>query len=909
MKKIKLASLLLIIQLFVCTIAYSQVASEADARKELAQKGISEAELKTALLKKGIDLDKIDPTNLKELQRIEGTVRETVDELVKKKGANTSPSSTNENGNVAGPVTSTVETVPELPVFSTKADPVTPPSKVTSDEKVVIKTPGNAIYGQSLFKGSNLKIYSKVEDARASEAYVLGPGDVISVSIWGASVLNTRQEIGKEGYIQPAGMRRITLTGLKVSEAEQLLKGIYKQRAVFNEQDFAFTVVSARAINVNIFGEVDINGTFNISALNTAFNALIAAGGPSDIGSVRNIKLNRPGMKAKTLDVYEFLKNPIIANEFYLQENDFIHVPVAEKVVTIRGEINRPHNYELIKEEGLTALINFAGGLKNNASVANVQIKRIENDKERIIDYDYRSKVDLPLLKGDEVTILSIAEMVENTVSVQGDVFYPQVYALSKDSKLVDVLEKAKVKETAALDLVYIRRLNPDNKTIRYLIVDGAEALKSPQGNQNIPLLKGDVVTIKSKEDYTFKGTAEIIGAVKSPQEFSINQDAALTLGDMIYLSGGLKENAAKFGYLVTINPKNLGENSYQYLDLNDKSILELKVTRGQQVVIYSQEEYSDVFTVSIEGAVRTPKSLTYHPSLTLKDLIILGGGLKMEAAPNKIEVFRQSFSLNSPSKTIVASVDLKSPNVFESDLNFELKPYDVVIVRTTPEFSFQKFIQVNGEVKFPGKYATLSKKPTIAEIIKQAGGITDKAYLEGATLFRSKENVGFIVTDFENAISENGKAEGIYVEEGDIINIPIVNSLVSITGAVNFSEMYPEDLSPNGRINLGFVGEKSAKYYINNFGGGFLKEADRGKVTVRHQNGKIDKTKNFLFFKVYPKVTEGSVVKVPMKVVKVDPNKVKKENEEIDWGKVLSNSVSQATAILSLILLIRAVN
>lgn len=908
MKNLYLISLLLIVQLFIYSHAYAQVPSEADARKELAQKGVSEDELKAALLKKGIDLDKVDPTNLKELQRIEGTVRETVDELAKKKGSSSAlPAKSSTDTTVQPPAN--MEAKAELPVFSTKADPVAPPSKVTSDEKVVIKTPGNAIYGQSLFKGSNLKIYSKVEDARASEAYVLGPGDVVSVSIWGASILNTRQEIGKEGYIQPAGMRRITLTGLKVSEAEQLLKGIYKQRAVFNEQDFAFTVVSARAINVNIFGEVDINGTFNISALNTAFNALIAAGGPSDIGSVRNIKLNRPGMKPKTLDVYEFLKNPIIANEFYLQENDFIHVPVAEKVVTIKGEINRPQNYELVKDEGLTALINFAGGLKNNASVANVQIKRIENDKERIIDYDYRSKVDMPLLKGDEVTILTIAEMVENTVSVQGDVFYPQGFALTKDSKLVDVLTKAKVRETAALDLVYIRRLNADNKTIRYIIVDGGEAMKNPNGNQNITLAKGDVVTIKSQEDFVFKGEAEIAGAVNNPQTFSINENSSLSLQDMIYLSGGLKENATNFGYLVTVNPKNVNDGSYKYIDLTNESMLKEKVLTGQQLMIYTKEEYSDIFTVSIEGAVRTPKVLTYHPSLTLKDLIILAGGLKMEAAPNKIEVFRQSFSLNNASKTIIASVDLKSANAFDTDLNFELKPYDVIIVRTTPEFSFQKFIQVSGEVKYPGKYATLSKSPTIAEIIKQAGGITDKAYLEGATLFRGKDNVGFIVTDFEKAISENGKAEGIYVEEGDIINIPILNSLVSITGAVNFSEMYPDDLSAGGRINLGFVGEKSAKFYIDNFGGGFLEDADRSKVTVRHQNGKISKTKRFLFFRSYPKVTEGSLVKVPMKVVKVDPNKIKKEDEEIDWGKVLSNSVSQATAILSLILLIRAVN
>ncbi|MBK8547829.1 MAG: SLBB domain-containing protein [Saprospiraceae bacterium] len=154
----------------------------------------------------------------------------------------------------------------------------------------------------------------------------------------------------------------------------------------FQKENFELTVITARTINVNIYGEVFTNGTFNISAINTAFNALIASGGPTNLGSVRKIQVTRPGQKPKNLDVYLYLNNPSITQDFYLNENDFIFVPIAEKLVTISGEVNRPYKYELINNENLNDLLKFAGGLTVNALKSNIKIKRIEDDSVRIID-------------------------------------------------------------------------------------------------------------------------------------------------------------------------------------------------------------------------------------------------------------------------------------------------------------------------------------------------------------------------------------------------------------------------------------------------------------------------------------------------------------------------------------------
>lgn len=211
----------------------------------------------------------------------------------------------------------------------------------------------------------------------------------MAISVWGPTQENFSLEIQKDGYIQPTGLPRYYLAGLTVEAAEQLMSSRLRNYYYFQKENFQLTVTTARTLNVNIVGEVFNNGTFNVSAINTAFNALIAAGGPNDLGSVRKIQLLRAGKKPLVLDVYQYLQNPVVSQDFYLAENDYINVPVADKLVTINGAVNRPFRYELIGNEQLVELIRFAGGLKALALKGNIQVKRVENDTIRIIDVNY----------------------------------------------------------------------------------------------------------------------------------------------------------------------------------------------------------------------------------------------------------------------------------------------------------------------------------------------------------------------------------------------------------------------------------------------------------------------------------------------------------------------------------------
>jgi hypothetical protein len=246
--------------------------------------------------------------------------------------------------------------------------------------------------------------------------------------------------------------------------------------------------------------------------------------------------------------------------------------------------------------------------------------------------------------------------------------------------------------------------------------------------------------------------------------------------------------------------------------------------------------------------------------------------------------------------------------NLKAGNIDFELQPFDQIFVRTAPEFELQRNVFINGEVRYPGTYALMSDNTKLASLVRDAGGVTDEAFLKGATLSRVTDNIGFVIIDLEKAIKNPKSYENIILQEGDAIQIPKINNVISITGATRAYELYPEKITAQGKIQVPYRKGKSAKYYINEYAGGLSREASINNISVKDASGKVTKAKNFLFFKKYPKVGPGAEIKVGYKKVKAEAVK-SSEEKDVKWGEILANSIAQATAILSLILLIQNVN
>ena len=881
------------------------------AQEELDKRGITETELRQKLLEKGIDVDKIDPSNPLEIDRVQQAIEEAIVELEQEKDAQnkiipTSPDSTEQD------VKETIEPKDTNKETQDETD------AIVSEELLEQENlPPPSIYGQQIFRNQNLQLFGTVRDIKPPDSYVLGVGDEVGISIFGISQGDFTFEIDRDGYIKPNNIPRILLKGITYGQAKKLLQNRFRQYYVFNNGQFIVTVNAARTLTVNIFGELINYGSFTVSAVNTALNALIAAGGPSDIGTLRNIQLIRNG-QTQRMDIYELMQNPSVQYDFFLENNDIIHVPVQERVVFITGAVKRPMRYELIKGENLLQLIHYAGGLTDDAYIGNIQIKRFVNNEEVILDVDLKqlqsSNRDFDLLSGDSIAVKNIPKPFQNFVEIEGAVELPGKYQLETNMRINNLLEKSIIQKEARTDIAFLLRTNP-NQTIQFIKLNLDNIINNPNSSENILLQPKDNLNIYALERYTDKASISVSGAVRKPEEYPYDPSASIRIQDAILMAGGLKQDALDFAYIIRLDSRNLHLKKYIRVNVreamnNPNSASNQALQAFDELNILSQSNYMDISTVSVSGAVRNPGEFPYSGSLTLQDALILAGGLKLEAASNRIDIFRIEINDNQPTKTIAAQVQAnKNLPLALDDQNIPLQAFDQIVVRSVPDFEFQESIFIEGEVLYPGQYALLGNNERLLSVLQRAGGLTTEAFPEGASLLRAASNTGVIITKIEEIIKNPHSPFNYILKDGDILTIPKNKDLVTIKlQNTKAAELYPDKFLEEGKINLAYQHGKHAKWYIKEYAAGIAETGSSNRLSVEHPNGAIQKTTNLGLFKIYPKVRKGSVITVGTKPAKKEKEEEKRK-EPVDWEKVIANSLAQISAVLTLILLVQQVN
>ena len=941
--------LIVVITLWSITSAFAQVPNinPAQVKAELDKRGLNQAEVEARLKQKGIDIYNVNKNNVAQVeQQIQQVLAEM--EAEKKGGASNKGSQTT-------PITENVKPNTELPKsemdateenvkngtssnskdtdIKQKADEIT--KKVKEGAKVdeaisetLLETdapkPKSPVYGVNIFRDGSIKVYRNSDDMKASEGYVIGVGDELNVSIWGVAQYTGTLQVSKDGYIQPDRMPRIYVKGLTYTKAKDIIRSKFAQFYPFSSENFAVDVKYKRTISVNLFGEVFKPGSYSISAINTAFNALVAAGGPSDIGSVRNIQLIRSGKPAKTIDVYDFMSNPISRDNFYLEDNDIIQVPIIGRVVDVQGAVVRPSKYELLPNENLLKTIKFAGGLRENAYNDIIQVRRFENDKEVLIDVKYKdlinSNSDFTLLPGDVILVNTITKPYDNFAEISGAVDFAKKYELNNGLKISDLVSKAVLQKEARTDIAFLQRLNND-QTYSYLRIPLAEILKNPASPENVVLQAKDKLIIYTQATYADKYKIKIEGAVRQPREYPYDTKQGLKVEDAILLAGGTRPDATDFAYIIRQNVNNNKEKEYIRINLKDalangKGLDNIVLKPSDRLFIPSKLTYTDSSNVSVVGSVRNPGDFVYDETLTLKDVLTLAGGMKLEAASNRIEVSRVVIKNNEPTRITIATleVDKNMETISGANANFKLQPFDLIAVRNVPEFKLQQAVTLEGEVRYPGTYVLVSPNEQITSIIERAGGLSREAFVEGAKMYRLDEGTGAVVMNLTEAIKNPFTSKFNYIlKPNDIITIPKNKDLVTLRGATKASEIYTEDIVAGGKITVPFHGGRRAGFYINQYAAGFSKDAKKSRVTVMQPSGKINRTIDFGIFKIYPKVTKGSVVTVgykdPKKPEKIDNNGNGVKKEDTDWPKIIANGIAQASGIITLIALLRTIS
>jgi protein involved in polysaccharide export with SLBB domain len=893
---VRIKSILIILLGFLlyAPALYGQQVTEEEAKEMLADRGIPEDTLRTRLIEKGYDPDNISPDQLGDFQEvIIATVQEIEADMAARDALDIPKPKESINSPATEPAVEAVEEKPEkMPV-----DPSEP-----------------KIYGQEIFRNNAITVYKNAGDLSAPDTYILGTGDKIGVIGFGRSQFEHLLEIDQDGFAKPSEkLPKILLRGVRLGDAKELLYQRYSQNYIINRGEFQVALNKSRNMTINVFGEAKSTGSYTLPGINTAFNVISAAGGPTDIGSVRRIKVIR-GDKTIPLDVYEFMNDPGIAKDYFLQNNDYIHIPVAQKVVSIKGAVVRPMTYELLDEENLSQLLAFAGGAKANAYLSSVQITRYMNDGAIITNVNLKdladSGGDYVLFNGDVVEIKTIAGSVQNTVTVDGAVKYPGIYERREGMNVTDLLNQSIIRPDARLDFAYLLHYEADG-TYRYQRINLQEVLDNPASASNVVLTNLDLLQIMTLKTYVEQGTFSVIGAVHKPDTFTFNPDGRVRLEDAVLLAGGALNDASEYGYLLRRDPKEPKRVEYIHLDLKEAieepfSVANVIIKAGDQINIFSKGGRRDEITVSIFGAVRTPGVFAYGEGMRLADLISLAGGFKFEADNERIDIARSIFYSENDIKVsqYTASLARDFELNYDRDTSTSLTAFDHVFVRSIPEFELQRTVRIEGAVKYPGSYTLLKAKEKIYDVIERAGGLSGQAFPEGAKLFRQGDGTGLVVIDLHDILKNSNIPSNITLRGGDVIEIPKSRALVTIDGHINLDDAYSNKFLKGGSsISIAYRGAKSARYYVNNFAAGVSTTGTMNKLKVQYADGRVQKTGKFLFvFNKHPKVRKGSVITVGAKKVKPPRQKSEKKN---DWGLVLRDTLYQATAILTLLILV----
>lgn len=870
----------------------------AMAQAELNKRGLNEGEVRTRLLESGIDIDRISPADYASYQ---DRVISILDQMQAEKNAQATaeaPIAGSASANEPTTAASMVQTASETPqstVGETAAEAALEQALV---ENNVSPTAGNDIYGHSLFTGKNLEVFRTTDGAQAPDSYVLGEGDEVHISIFGSSQTEIHQRIGADGSIQPAGSTKIFLKGMTLAQGRTAIQNKLSQFFSFRPDQIAVTITTARTVSVSIYGEVGVQGGFTISALNTAFNALAAAGGPTDMGSVRNVQLSRSG-KNYRLDLYKYMTNPTAGVKYDIQNGDVIFVPIAQKVVGIEGAVNRPMRYELVDGESMLDLIGYAGGLTASAHPDFVQVERFENGSKKYLEYNLkdvlsgRSKVALE--QGDVVRIRTGNEPLDQYVAISGDVYYEGNYDLAKNRSLIALLENAKPRYTARTEYVYVERTRPD-ETVEVLTVPWP-GLK---GNPDFELEARDAVRVLDQASFRDVETISVNGQVRAPFTRTFGMNDRMTVAQAIEYADGLKPSVFPVAYIFRRDLTNADKMEYIRINLDTDG--ETLLQPGDQLNIYDNTRYTNVGEVNVSGAVKEPFGTAYDPSLTVHDLLSMAGGFAVGAAFDKVEVFRVNLSNTEAVKMdlITLKVD-EDYNVIGED--FQLQPFDHIVVRLTPNFTMGRSVEINGRVKYPGTYVLTDSKMQLSSVIEMAGGLLDDAD-PFARLFRTYNNRGNIGLDLRKVKQNKGSLkEDPILMEGDVINIVRQENTVTIreTGT-RLAQYIPDNFSATQKLIV-YKGGHSAKWYINHYAGGFQKIADRNSVTVTMPNNQTIGTTRFLGIRKYPTVEPGGVITMRMDDQKRE--KLDKPKEKIDWGAEMRSTLSALTSVVSIYLLI----
>lgn len=772
----------------VAAVAQSSMTDQAVAEFVIEEhtKGTSQSQIVTQLMQRGVTIEQIrrvknkyekegsnQALGAKNLTTTPGSqARTRVNNGKKKDDANIQPYQTKDNRRLTNTKDANSEKEQKGILMEKELSAFLPDSAEIYDQmylEEMLKRDQNKrkVFGRDIFNNKNLTFEPEMNVA-TPQNYRLGAGDAVFIDVWGASSNTYESTVSPDGTIQIEGFGPVSVGGMTVEQANAALRKQLGAR--YQSSQIRLTVGQTKTISVNVMGEVQVPGTYTLSAFATVFHALYMAGGINDIGTLRSIKVYRNNRLVTVVDIYDYILNGKLTGNVRLTDNDVIVVGPYDCLVNITGKVKRPMFYEMKKNESVGTLLKYAGGFAGDAYRKSIRLIRKAGTQYSVYNVGEFDMNSFRLEDEDSLSVDSVLPRFSNMVEIKGAVFRPGMYQVGGEITTVrSLIENAEgVTEDAFTARGVMHRMKPD-RTLEVLSVDIAGIMEGR--TPDIPLRNEDVLYIPSKKELLEEQTLTIHGEVMYPGEYKYADNE--TIEDLILQAGGLNDAA---------------------------SIMKVDVAR--RIVDPKATESSDTIARTF--------------SFAIKDGFVIDG--------------RQGFVL---------------------------KPYDEVYVRTSPGYSKQQNVKVEGEVLFSGTYTLEKKSQRLSDIIRQAGGVTKMAYVQGARLERTitqderlkmndvrkmlltqsgekdtldakKLDFGdtyYVAIELDKALANPRSNYDVILREGDRIIVPEFSSTVKVSGDV---------MSPS---TVAYREGKSVGYYIDQ-AGGWGNRAKKSHTFIVYMNG-----------------------------------------------------------------------
>ncbi|KVX03503.1 SLBB domain-containing protein [Shewanella frigidimarina] len=617
-------------------------------------------------------------------------------------------------------------------------------------------------FGYDMFEGEPTT-FAPVTDVPIPSDYMVGPGDIIKLQLYGKESKEYSLTINRDGTIQIPDLGPVSVVGLSFANLRLEVSKRIKQQMIGVESNISMGEL--RSIRIFIAGDAYKPGSYTVSSLSTITQALFVAGGVNEIGSLRNVQVKRSGKLIGSFDLYDLLLRGDASGDINLRSGDVVFIPSIGGLVSVAGEVRRPAIYELKKNETIANVISMAAGVTQGAYPKNSSIERYNaNGLKTIINVDLTSENGNNTLAkaGDYVRVKSASSQYEDAITIIGAVVRPGKYQW-KQQRISDVLPSIWGDLLISADLDYgliVREINKhgDIETLQF---SPGEAITSPGSSENLTLQPRDKVMIFNYNDDS-QNRFELNALVKKRvSKVELLRGDSLLDADLFKVGFETLDNTVTKKYTseiagvalagASLNEEQLAEETLVGSEVakmlsnlfEDRDLIKLSYVMSRKELLYpivtkltqQGNARQGIKIVAIAGKIRHPGLYPLTNEAKVTDLLKAAGGLLEGAYTERAELTR------THTTSAISDIIHKQINLFDAingsqQDNLTLQGRDMVTILTTPEWQERKIIEIKGEVKFPGTY-NIRRGEQLSDVVARAGGFTEFAYPQAAVFVR----------------------------------------------------------------------------------------------------------------------------------------------------------------------------